>query len=136
MNSLGVSIRETTVMKQETQKRMTRRWIPDRRALCLNFKEMPMMNMIRAITPIAKNPGISRTECSQPMSAPSNFATSITKLFNSADHVAKATGIAIAITNKSAMGLRQNGKDGVFSRRMICMESDLRPFKTKSERDA
>jgi hypothetical protein len=34
------------------------------------------------------------------------------------------------------MGLRQNGKDGVFSRRMICMESDLRPFKTKSERDA
>src|SRR6056297_480907 len=67
------------------------------------------MNMISAITPTAKNPGISRTVCSQPISEPSNAATSMTKLLSSADHVAKATGIAAAIRNKSVTGRRQTG---------------------------
>ncbi len=53
--------------------------------------------MMIAITPMARNPGISRTVCSQPISAPSNCATSITKLLSSADHVAKAIGIPKAI---------------------------------------
>ena len=68
------------------------------------------MNMINAITPTARNPGISRTECSRPISLPVKSATSITKLFSSADHVAKATGIAIDIRINRTTGRRQRGK--------------------------
>ena len=68
------------------------------------------MNMIKAITPTARKPGISRTLCSKPISAPSNCATSITKLFNSAAQVAKAIGIAAAIMNKRVIGRRQRGR--------------------------
>jgi hypothetical protein len=46
---------------------------------------------------MARNPGISRTVCSQPISLPVNEATSMTKLFSSADQVAKLSGIAAAI---------------------------------------
>ena len=62
-----------------------------------------------AITPTARKPGISRTVCNNPMSEPSNAATSITKLFNSADHVLNAIGMANAMRNSSATGRRQNG---------------------------
>ena len=68
------------------------------------------MTKIDAITPTARKPGISRTVCSQPMSEPSNWATSMTKLFNNADHVANASGMAAAIKNKSVKGRRQRGK--------------------------
>ena len=43
--------------------------------------------MMIAMTPTATKPGISRTVCSKPMSAPSNCAASMTKLLSSADHV-------------------------------------------------
>ena len=68
------------------------------------------ITMIRAITPTARKPGISRTVCSQPISAPSKPATSMTKLFSRADQVAKATGIAAASTKSSTMGRRQAGR--------------------------
>ena len=53
-------------------------------------------NRIR-ITTTANSPGISRTVCSQPISLPVKEATSMTKLFNSADQVAKLSGMAAAI---------------------------------------
>ena len=62
-----------------------------------------------AITPTAKKPGVSRTVCSNPMSEPSKLATSITKLFNKADHVLKAIGMAKAIRNNNTIGRRQRG---------------------------
>ena len=71
------------------------------------------------ITPMARKPGISRTVCSQPMSWPSKFATSMTKLFSSADQVAKATGMAAAIRNRSACGRRQNGRAPASARRVV-----------------
>jgi len=74
------------------------------------------INRITKITPMAMKPGISRTEWSQPMSEPSNCATSMTKLFKSADHVEKASGIAMAIRISSAIGWRQMGSDLASSR--------------------
>ena len=67
--------------------------------------------MMMAMTPMARNPGISRTECSNPLSAPSKPAISIRKLLSSAYQVTKAIGIDSAIRNSSATGLRQSGKD-------------------------
>ncbi len=69
-----------------------------------------------AMTPIARKPGISRTVCSKPMSDPSKSATSITKLFSSADHVLKAMGMASAMRNSRATGRRQNGRPLASSR--------------------
>jgi hypothetical protein len=51
-----------------------------------------------------------------PISAPSKPTSSITKLFNKADHVEKETGCAIAIRNNKVIGLLQNGKFFEFSR--------------------
>ena len=53
------------------------------------------IKMITAITPTARNPGISRTVCSKPMSAPSKFAASMTKLFSSALHALNAMGMVM-----------------------------------------
>ncbi len=50
-----------------------------------------------AITATASRPGISRTVCSRPISRPVKDATSMTKLFSTADQVAKLSGIAAAI---------------------------------------
>ena len=66
--------------------------------------------MMIAITPMARKPGISRTVCSQPLSDPSKWPTSMMKLFRSADHVAKAIGIAAAITKRRLTGRRQSGR--------------------------
>ena len=62
------------------------------------------MKMMIAMTPMAKKPGISRTVWSQPISTPVNPASSTTKLFKSADQVAKANGIPAAIRNNRKMG--------------------------------
>ena len=67
------------------------------------------MKMMIAITPTAKNPGISRIACNSPISAPSKPATSMTKLFSRADHVENAIGMAIAIRKRSVTGRRQRG---------------------------
>ena len=74
------------------------------------------MKTMIAMTPTARKPGISRTMCSAPMSAPSNAATSTTKLLSSADQVAKATGMAAAKTNSSAVGRRQAGSSEARTR--------------------
>src|SRR6056300_2069719 len=79
------------------------------------------INIISAITPIARNPGISRTVCSQPMSDPSNWPTSITKLFSRADQTENAKGMAMAIATNSALGLRHAGKLWDCSIGKICM---------------
>jgi hypothetical protein len=65
--------------------------------------------MMTAMTPTARNPGISRTVWSQPISTPVKSAASITQLLISADHVAKDRGIAAAIRNRRNTGCRQNG---------------------------
>ena len=50
-------------------------------------KFISLKNSNKAITPTARNPGISLTPCNQPIFTPSNSATSITKLFNNAIQV-------------------------------------------------
>jgi hypothetical protein len=77
------------------------------------------------ITPTARNPGISRTVCSQPMSEPSKSATSMTKLFNNADHVENAIGIAAAIKNNKVTGRRQNGRVWASEREMVFIQIAL-----------
>src|SRR6056297_290725 len=84
-------------------------------------------NMMSAITPMAKKPGISRTVCSQPISEPSKSATSMTKLFRSADQVAKDTGIAIAMRNSSITGRRQYGSDWASDRETNRMGQAITP---------
>ena len=66
-----------------------------------------------AITPTARKPGISRTVCSQPISTPVKPAASMTKLFSSADQVAKAIGMPTAIRNSSVTGRRQQRQGGL-----------------------
>jgi hypothetical protein len=88
---------------------------------------------------MAKNPGISRTVCSQPISAPSKPAISMTKLFRSADHVAKAIGMAKAISARSATGRRQRGSRSASARVTVLRVSPsaifraLRPFPALGE---
>jgi len=75
--------------------------------------------MISRITPMARKPGISRTVCSQPISTPVKPAASMTKLLSSADHVAKAMGMAKAMRNSRLSGRRQRGSDWASSRVMV-----------------
>jgi len=91
------------------------------------------MKMMIAITPTARNPGISRMEWSQPISAPVKPAASITKLFKSADHVAKDSGMAIAISTKSTQGCCHLGKpdaslNGTILAKFRCCMSLLYAF--------
>ena len=91
------------------------------------------MNMMMAMTPIARNPGISRTVCSQPISTPVNPAASMTKLFSRADQVLNAMGIAKAITNSNATGRRQNGIDMALSVPTIRMTPAICRFNLADE---
>jgi len=75
--------------------------------------------MIRKMTPTARKPGISRTVCSHPISTPVKPAASMTKLFRSADHVAKAMGIANAIRNSTKTGCLWNGNRRASANGMV-----------------
>ena len=86
------------------------------------------------MTPTARKPGTSRTVCRSPMSAPSKEATSTTKLLRSADQVAKATGIAAAITNRSATGRRQGGRCRASAMGSVRMARALRPAGARGKR--
>ena len=68
--------------------------------------------MMIAITPTARNPGISRTVCSNPISAPSKSATSMTKLFSSALQALNAIGmVGGVIVPIAGQWLEQRGID-------------------------
>ena len=73
-----------------------------------------------AITPTAKKPGISRTECNKPISPPSKLAISTTKLLSNALHVANAIGMAAAMTKSKKIGLRQIGDFCASAKVIIC----------------
>jgi hypothetical protein len=55
-------------------------------------------------------------------------------LLSSADQVAKATGMAAAMTNKSVTGLRQNGRDRASARERMRIGGELRLFRALGER--
>ena len=79
------------------------------------------INMMIAITPTEKKPGISRTVCNHPISTQSNRTTSITKLLSRADQTAKERGIAAAIMNSKVTGLFQKGKSAASAKGTICL---------------
>ena len=56
------------------------------------------------ITRTARNPGISLTLCSQPISTPEKPDTSMTKLFSKATHVENAMGMAMASKTSKPKG--------------------------------
>jgi hypothetical protein len=59
------------------------------------------------------------------MSEPSKSATSMTKLFNNADHVENAIGIAAAIKNNKVTGRSQTGSLCASEREMVFIQIAL-----------
>ena len=80
-----------------------------------NMKRCSRMKASTNTTVKAKKPGISRTLCSKPISAPSKFAFSITKLFNRAIQLEKAIGTTIEINNKKFCGVFQLAFDALIA---------------------
>ena len=61
---------------------------PPSRAMAIKARRCSDTTASRNTAVNARKPGISRIDCSKPMSLPSNAAISMAKLFSSAFHVA------------------------------------------------